>query len=981
MAEDSPFSFFLESLKIEAETIAKMQNDEDNIHITLYDIGRSHRVGPRQENRPRDIIVRFLSYRCRALVFGKKSNLKGYNRDRNFKIFVNEALTKNRAGIFKRVRDLHKEKLIDSCWTYDGRICIKTLQNKIVTIQSESDLVEFVVPLLDYSVPQTNENIVREPNPRDIRVPSQAANPVPTTMPGPSNLSFNTGPSSTSTPVPKITDFFTNGRRHVAPATSASGSIVNREASDGKRSVICGGLAVFAMYPFENSISVVQKRSWGLCVLKISSVSRSNISSDLFIIFVYIPPESSSFHSLCDFDIFLELHQTCLEFQKLGSIIVCGDLNSRTSTVSDQIFPLSDDRFISNSFFDQCDVSVNYKDRSSEDVVVNNFGRKLLDLCKSIGCVIVNGRQGSDSNVGKFTFNSSRGSSVIDYVLADPFSFECLSNFTVENASEFSDHCALSFGFNYNPETVNLKRPPESLETVFIKWDSKRSDEFRQSLTNQLIKLNELVDSYASCNDVNILVKNITSLFYDISVSCFGRKQKIRNNSRRFSSKLKHNEWYDSNCRKARSKFNRSRNRFVKTRTDYDRLIFCEHRKLFNRTKRRAKFSFGKEYGRRLSALHRSNPKEFWKSLKTQKRFTRKSSLTSTDFFNHFSALYNHQSEINNVAIENTNNICIGSLDYEISSDEVLFAIRKLKYDKSCGPDQICNEFFIESSDILLPFLRKSTVISVLSYASEVWGLLPGNSLENIQNDFVRYILRLGKGTPLAAALGEVGLFPLSILRKITSLKFWYKVVCSDNPLIFGVYKILCQDEMNGKRNWVSGIKFLFNELGLTFVFENPQLFNPSEIKRRIEDQYLQTWHSNLENSSKLRFYKNYKSSFEFESYLDANIGDKFKFLICKFRVGNLKLHIEIGRFNKTIREKRYCLCCKSKYIEDEFHFLLCCPTYNIIRRQFFHRQFWSFPSLYKMNRLMTPQTDRELLNLGKFIFQANSMRNQLLYE
>ena len=64
-------------------------------------IGRTYRIGKpsnqssMNDKRPQDIIVRFLSYSDRALVYSNKRNLKTHNSDpnNNYKIYINKALT------------------------------------------------------------------------------------------------------------------------------------------------------------------------------------------------------------------------------------------------------------------------------------------------------------------------------------------------------------------------------------------------------------------------------------------------------------------------------------------------------------------------------------------------------------------------------------------------------------------------------------------------------------------------------------------------------------------------------------------------------------------------------------------------------------------------------------------------------------------------------------------------------------------------
>ncbi|XP_062606558.1 uncharacterized protein LOC134268329 [Saccostrea cucullata] len=129
--------------------------DTEDEKMDLYQISRSHRVGrpPNNDNRqdqgkgqrPRDIIVKFVSYRDRALIYAKKSNLKPFNENEqnNYKIFVNEALTKKRAELLFQTRLLVKNKALEQAWTYDGNILAKTLAGKIITLRSFDDLLKF----------------------------------------------------------------------------------------------------------------------------------------------------------------------------------------------------------------------------------------------------------------------------------------------------------------------------------------------------------------------------------------------------------------------------------------------------------------------------------------------------------------------------------------------------------------------------------------------------------------------------------------------------------------------------------------------------------------------------------------------------------------------------------------------------------------------------------------------------------------------
>lgn len=70
---------------------------------------------------------------------------------------------------------------------------------------------------------------------------------------------------------------------------------------------------------------------------------------------------------------------------------------------------------------------------------INNYGRKLLELCKSSGLRIVNGRHPGDVP-GDYTFFCSRGNSVINYLLTDSSLFFSIGQFCTGIFNIFSDH-------------------------------------------------------------------------------------------------------------------------------------------------------------------------------------------------------------------------------------------------------------------------------------------------------------------------------------------------------------------------------------------------------------------------------------------------------------------------------------------------------------------------------------------------------------
>lgn len=72
--------------------------------------------------------------------------------------------------------------------------------------------------------------------------------------------------------------------------------------------------------------------------------------------------------------------------------------------------------------------------------------------------------------------------------------------------------------------------------------------------------------------------------------------------------------------------------------------------------------------------------------------------------------------------------------------------------------------------------LFESMVMPILLYGSEVWGFHKAPDTERVYLKFLKQILNVRQQTPSAAVYGELGLFPLYVIRKIRILKYWFKL-------------------------------------------------------------------------------------------------------------------------------------------------------------------------------------------------------------
>ena len=303
-------------------------------------------------------------------------------------------------------------------------------------------------------------------------------------------------------------------------------------------------------------------------------------------------------------------------------------------------------------------------------------------------------------------------------------------------------------------------------------------------------------------------------------------------------------------------------------------------------------------------------------------------------------------------------------------ASKALFALSKI-FDSR----MLCIEDKIKLFDAL--------VQPILMYGCEIWGFHKANDIEKVHLNFLKQILGVRRQTCNIAVYGEVGRVPLYVLRKVRILKYWYKILSSQNTLLYKVYEQQKNSIMQGssENNWVFQLKLLLNELGFTFLWDNQSItkLQLQMVIQCIYDQYYQSWYSEVNNSGKLETLKCLNKVFNFEKYLKCINIDCHRVALTRFRCSAHKLRIEEGRFRDINRNLRICHLCNSNTIEDEYHFLLVCPAYRDIRINTLPKYFCSWPTKQKFIKLLNEPQVASLKRLGKFLYLATEKRKALL--
>lgn len=271
----------------------------------------------------------------------------------------------------------------------------------------------------------------------------------------------------------------------------------------------------------------------------------------------------------------------------------------------------------------------------------------------------------------------------------------------------------------------------------------------------------------------------------------------------------------------------------------------------------------------------------------------------------------------------------------------------------------------------------------ILNYASEVWGFYTAKSIETVHMQFCKRMLGVKQSTQNDFIYGELGRIDYQARRYFIIVKFWLKIVYSDEQkYVKRTYNMMLNDiDLHpNKQNWASTIKHLLSRLGFLEVWNAQGVGNINNFlhifRTRVKDIYIQEWHARLENSTRARFYVNI-ASFEHHRYLELLNVEKYRTSLCRLRVSSHRLEVERGRWakpNKIPLDNRKCRICG--VLEDEYHFILECSIYNELRKTYIKQYFWRRPNMAKFIELFTTENINTIKNLSNFIEKAFKMRS-----
>ena len=170
---------------------------------------------------------------------------------------------------------------------------------------------------------------------------------------------------------------------------------------------------------------------------------------------------------------------------------------------------------------------------------------------------------------------------------------------------------------------------------------------------------------------------------------------------------------------------------------------------------------------------------------------------------------------------------------------------------------------------------------------------------------------------------------------------------------------------------WITFVKSKLDDLGLSYLWYQQNVENQEQfkqlVKTRLNDQYLQTWATRINESPKCDFYKCIKHSIELEAYLNL-LPYNLRKNMARFRLSNHKLPVEKLRHTGVERSERYCNKCLCNYVGDELHVLLDCNNFKQERELYLGKNFRKATAEQTVYYLFNCNDNNIMYNLAKFV-------------
>ena len=289
--------------------------------------------------------------------------------------------------------------------------------------------------------------------------------------------------------------------------------------------------------------------------------------------------------------------------------------------------------------------------------------------------------------------------------------------------------------------------------------------------------------------------------------------------------------------------------------------------------------------------------------------------------------------------------------------------------------------------------LYQSLVQTIIDYGSAVWGHRSISSINAVQNRAARFFLGVTKSTPNAAIQGELAWTTPVENQWVTIGRQWCRLLNMPNLRLTKRIFIWAKSQ---NKNWITYVKRQLQKLDMHHISDvnatADSVHTLALLRDKMHEITIRDWCSELnrENAkrgaggNKLRTYRNFKTEYEAETYLQKPIPWRHRRALAQFRCASAPIRVETGRYERLALADRHCFACVGQ-VEDELHVVTKCPLYQDLRLELFNECFKSdinFETMTNENKLYFILSDVSVINIAaRILHQILTRRRSFIYQ
>ena len=297
----------------------------------------------------------------------------------------------------------------------------------------------------------------------------------------------------------------------------------------------------------------------------------------------------------------------------------------------------------------------------------------------------------------------------------------------------------------------------------------------------------------------------------------------------------------------------------------------------------------------------------------------------------------------------------------------------------------VMQRLYLLNNDSFALFVKifDTQIQPIVQYGAEIWGLDDAAiHCDRLHLFALKKFLGVTMKTPNDLVYAETNRFPLHVVSAVRCVRYWLKLTRMDkHRLPYKSYKMLCEYDARGKRNWVTRVRLKLIDCGFDVVWNNQGVENVNWFVRNFRDRIIQLrwneWQNHIEESQRFEFYRMINPNHVIPPYMFTQIDRHLKRIVTKFRFGISDIFAHANRYKQTVRN--ICPLCDCMQEENEIHFVLCCPFLQTIRETFLAPKYWRNANLSKIVRLLANANDEVVKCLAFYLYQAFKLRDAIM--